>query len=113
MVQPLLEPTNPMVSEVGQNFTFTVTASVASQAELTISWKYGDGQSQSSVVQVNGTSLRAQEEHSYTAAGTYTLEVSLLDAFGAEVTVEAVVYVVTPIASLSLSASPLLSLIHI
>ena len=106
VVQPLLEPTNPMVSEVGQNFTFTVTASVASQAELTISWKYGDGQSQSSVVQVNGTSLRAQEEHSYTAAGTYTLEVSLLDAFGAEVTVEAVVYVVTPIASLSLSASP-------
>ena len=104
--QPTLEPPSPMVAEVGQNATFTLIATVAKQADLNITWKYGDGQTESSSEQMNDFTLNIHREHVYTVAGTYTLKVILLDAFGVEVTVEAIVHVVTPITSLSISTLP-------
>ncbi|XP_076458276.1 polycystin-1-like [Babylonia areolata] len=102
----VLGPTSPMIVRDGSDLTVTLNMSVAQSAEVTVTWDFGDGHSNSSVEQAAGEALSLQKTHAYTAPGSYILKVTLLDAFGEEVNVTSQVNVLSVIGSLTTLVSP-------
>ena len=102
-----LEPPSPMYVKESENASFTMRASVAVLAELNITWDFGDGNPESVVIQTSSASLNLYKEHRYSSAGTYSLKVSVVDAFGVEVNETAVINVLSVVEQLSVSVVPL------
>ncbi|XP_070182767.1 polycystin-1-like [Littorina saxatilis] len=119
----VLTPSSPVSVEVGKNATFAVIATiapdffvsnnatlqaktvVAKNAELTITWDYGDGQTNSTAGQVTSDFFSADKVHAYLVTGSYTLLITVGDAFGVKVNMTATINVLSPVPGLDVSTS--------
>ncbi|PVD39406.1 hypothetical protein C0Q70_02036 [Pomacea canaliculata] len=95
--QALLHELSPTYIRVGVDHSFRLTAEVQTNAELNITWQFGDGGYSSGTLQLSTTAANISQNYTYSQVGLYTLQVVLIDAFGVIVSLGTNVTVLTPI----------------
>lgn len=103
--QALLHELSPTYIRVGVDHSFRLTAEVQTNAELNITWQFGDGGYSSGTLQLSTTAANISQNYTYSQVGLYTLQVVLIDAFGVIVSLGTNVTVLTPIRRLVIPSS--------